>query len=515
MVRKHFLITRFTIFLAVLVLIPHSALSAQAKYALIIGNSAYSSITRLSNPVNDATDMKAALEGLGFQVDLLKNGSRVEMERAVSQLKTRLSGSKNALGGCYGFFFYAGHGVQSQGENFLLPVDADIIDEAYLPDRAVNVQAVLSQLNAAGNELNVVVLDACRDNPYSWNRSGSRGLTVVGNQPVGSIIVYATSAGSIADDGQGRNGLFTSHLLKNLKTPGLEVYETFRRTMDDVRQASNNRQAPAIYSQLSKTAYLGTRPPPQPAPSVQTAGTLVVVPNSDRVTIYNDSECYEYANFSDRLPNITKTLKTGSWTIDNGYEEKRISIRQGITTNSTLTPYPGYDAPDDQEITVTDRKNKSVPPEWVASYLERGSDGIDTMPQYRGRNCIVSEIMSFHLPNESLLEYMAKRIIVSSLLSSISQNDDSITSSISNAIGFSYEFSANTAGDQRAYESSSKIIDTKAFENFLDRIDFRIEDSWWLKRKNKYEESYVAFLLVTVSKAEFSKIAADYAKAKQ
>ncbi|GHV74354.1 hypothetical protein AGMMS49940_16560 [Spirochaetia bacterium] len=256
MAKKHFLITQFNILLSVLVLFPLSSPSAQTKYALVIGNSAYSSITKLNNPVNDAMDMKTVLEGLGFQVDLVTNGSRVQMEEAVNRLQNRLSMSKNA----YGFFFYAGHGVQSQGENFLLPVDANIPNERYLRDRAVNVQVVLDELNDSGNELNVIVLDACRDNPFSWKRSGSRGLAVVSSPPVGSIIVYATSAGSTAADGEGRNGLFTTHLLNNLKTPGLEVKDIFNRTGSDVRRASNSFQVPAIYSQFFETAYLGSVP---------------------------------------------------------------------------------------------------------------------------------------------------------------------------------------------------------------------------------------------------------------
>jgi hypothetical protein len=234
---------------------------AQEKYALVIGNGAYSSITKLNNPVNDANDMKAALESLGFRVEGLLNANRVQMEEAVERFKNKLRGSKTS----YGFLFYAGHGVQSNGENYLIPVDADIRSESYLRDRAVSVQAVLDELNAAGNGLNVVVLDACRDNPFSWKRSGSRGLQVVSNQPADSIIVYATGAGSTAADGEGRNGLFTSQLLKNLKTPGLEINEVFRLTGGEVARASEGRQRPAVYNQFYGTAYLsGTAQAPTP-----------------------------------------------------------------------------------------------------------------------------------------------------------------------------------------------------------------------------------------------------------
>jgi WD40 repeat protein len=255
---------RFFIACAAALLLPVS-LGAQQKHALVIGNGAYTTVSKLNNPVNDAADMKAALEGLGFQVDLLTNAGRVRMEEAVERFKSRLASSKSA----YGFLFYAGHGVQSGGENYLIPVDADIRSEAYLRDRAVSVQAVPDELNSAGNALNIVVLDACRDNPFSWRRSGARGLQVVSNQPADSIIVYATSAGSTAADGEGRNGLFTGQLLKNLKTPGLEVSEVFRLTGGDVARVSGGSQRPGVYSQFYGTAYLGARPAPAPQPAPQ------------------------------------------------------------------------------------------------------------------------------------------------------------------------------------------------------------------------------------------------------
>jgi tetratricopeptide (TPR) repeat protein len=254
------------LFLAAGGLFAQQNVSAPQKYALVIGNGAYTGITRLNNPVNDARDMEAALKGLGFTVETVINGSLDQMESAAVRLKNRLGAARNS----YGFFFYAGHAVQSGGENYLIPVDANIQSENFLRQKAVSVQAVLGELNDAGNALNIVVLDACRDNPFSWRRSGNRGLQVVNNQPADSIIVYATSAGSTAADGAGRNGLFTTQLLNNLKKPGLSVREVFDQTGADVRRASGGAQIPAIYSQFFDVAYLGTRPAvvtPQPAPA--------------------------------------------------------------------------------------------------------------------------------------------------------------------------------------------------------------------------------------------------------
>ncbi|MCL2443738.1 MAG: caspase family protein [Treponema sp.] len=271
-----------------LFLIP-SMLSAQGKFALVIGNGNYIEVTKLNNPINDANDMANVLEDLGFTVNKILDSSLNQMEEAVISLQNQLSESKDS----YGFFFFSGHGVQSHGVNYLLPVDANIPGESFLHNRALSMQAVLDALNNAGNKLNIVILDACRDNPFSWSRltspppvtrqsaletslpnaenqsdytlgqsrSISGGHSSIIRQPAGSIVVYATSAGEVAGDGFGRNGLFTTQLLKNLTTPGLEVSEIFRRTGADVRQASGGRQIPAVYNQFFDTAYL--IPPPR------------------------------------------------------------------------------------------------------------------------------------------------------------------------------------------------------------------------------------------------------------
>ena len=126
-----------------------------AKFALVIGNSNYTGLSPLANPANDAADIAAALEYLGFTVDKVINGNQEQIENAVSRLSERLSADRNS----YGFFFYAGHGVQFNGENFLIPVNANILNENHLRNRAVSVQTLLDDLNDAGNSLNVVVLD--------------------------------------------------------------------------------------------------------------------------------------------------------------------------------------------------------------------------------------------------------------------------------------------------------------------------------------------------------------------
>ena len=229
---------------------------SQERAALVIGNGDYQTVTKLKNPKADAEDMAAALRGLGFSVELLKDANLGDMEAAVIRLGNRLGQSRDS----WGFVYYAGHAVQSDGVNYLIPVDASIAGEAFLKTKALAAQSILDTLQRAGNGLNIIVLDACRDNPYSWARSGTRGLSVVGFQPPGSIIAYATSAGSVAQDGDGRNGLFTGRLLAHLSTPGLDIKEVFDLTGADVMSASGNRQVPAIYSQLFRPLWLAGEP---------------------------------------------------------------------------------------------------------------------------------------------------------------------------------------------------------------------------------------------------------------
>ena len=257
---------------------------ASQKYALVIGNGAYTGLSRLTNPVHDAVDVASVLEQLGFSVEQVLDASLEDMESAVFRLRDRLGTNNNS----YGFFFYAGHGVQSGGENFLIPVDANIPSEAFLRNRSLSVQVVLDELNYAGNALNVVVLDACRDNPFGWSRAGNRGLAIITRQPADSIVVYATSAGQVASDGAGRNGLFTSQLLNNLGDPSLEVNEVFIRTGADVSAVSGRRQIPAIYNQFFGRAYLaGT--PGQAGTERRPSGTLFV-PQTGRETVTTEND---------------------------------------------------------------------------------------------------------------------------------------------------------------------------------------------------------------------------------
>ncbi len=227
--------------------------ATQLRFALVMGNGTYTGTSKLANPANDARDMGNALTQLGFSTEVLTDAGLEAMEAAVLGFRDRLASSPDSVG----LFFYAGHGVQSGGENYLIPVDVQIPSESLLRTRAVSLYFVLDSLREAKNKLNVVILDACRDNPFAWARSSNRGLSIVGTQPPGSIVVYSTSAGSTAQDGSGRNGTFTGELLNHITQPGLEISEIFRRTGGGVQEKTSGAQIPAIYSQFFGSFYPG------------------------------------------------------------------------------------------------------------------------------------------------------------------------------------------------------------------------------------------------------------------
>lgn len=243
-----------------------SALGAENRTALIIGNADYSE-SPLKNPGNDARDMADALEQIGFDTTLVIDVDRRQMGKSIRDF-----GRKLRKRGGVGLFYYAGHGMQIDNRNYLIPVDSPMEEEDEVPYESVDVGSVLAKMESAGNALNVIILDACRNNPFpSQFRSSSRGLARV-EAPIGSLVVYSTAPGSVADDGDGRNGIFTGHLLEQLRTPGLSLQETVRRTRAAVVKATERAQVPWESSSLlidiaftKPLAVKALQPNPEPA----------------------------------------------------------------------------------------------------------------------------------------------------------------------------------------------------------------------------------------------------------
>ncbi len=215
-----------------------SALAAQKRIALVIGNSTYKKAP-LNNPANDAADMSSKLKQFGFQVETLINVDNRQMIQAINRFGKKLN-EKNSVG----LFFFAGHGVQVNNNNYLLPLGAEIDDEADVEFEAINAARILSKMSLADNGLNLMILDACRNNPFSRGfRSSSRGLTFM-RPASGSLILYATEPGNVAADGSGRNGLFTEKLLSSMDKKGLKVEDIFKLTAINVSEASHKKQVP-------------------------------------------------------------------------------------------------------------------------------------------------------------------------------------------------------------------------------------------------------------------------------
>ncbi len=219
------------------------------RIALVIGNGAYTSAPPLKNPPNDARDMAATLRTLGFDVVSGINVNQKDMKRLIREF-----GMKLKSGGS-GLFYYAGHGVQSKGRNYLIPIDADIQSEAEVEDSGVDAGLILNYMDDAQNGLNIVILDACRNNPFARSfRSAGDGLAQV-DAPTGTLIAYATAPGRVASDGTAQNGLYTAELLKQMRVPGVSVTDMFMRVRAEVMKQTSSKQVPWESSSLVGSFY--------------------------------------------------------------------------------------------------------------------------------------------------------------------------------------------------------------------------------------------------------------------
>lgn len=211
----------------------------QKKLALIIGNGNYP-LSMLANPENDARAMKKTLTQLGFEVMEFENLTQSQMKRAIDEFGIKLKSYD------VGLFFYAGHGIQSKGFNYLIPIDADLKAEAQVEYDCVQADRVVSFMEESGAKVKIIILDACRNNPFerSWTRmSNGRGLATM-NAPSGTLIAYATAPGSTASDGSGSNGLYTSALLENIVIPNITIMQMFQNVRASVFEKSEKQQIP-------------------------------------------------------------------------------------------------------------------------------------------------------------------------------------------------------------------------------------------------------------------------------
>ena len=214
----------------------------EQRVALVVGNNDYVHLGKLKNPINDARLMKKVLAKRGFEVIFKENATKYEMIKLVQKFTKKLSR------GGIGLYYFAGHGVNVDGSNYLVGTNSLMDDKDLAKMETLALNYVTSRMKNSGNRLNIVILDACRNNPFE--RGGDQGLAPVSNAK-GIFIAYATEAGSVASDGGGgKNGVFTKYLVKNLQESGATIEKVFKNTRADVEDATDGRQSPGVYNQI-------------------------------------------------------------------------------------------------------------------------------------------------------------------------------------------------------------------------------------------------------------------------
>jgi hypothetical protein len=255
-----------------------SPAQAEKRIALVIGNSNYQNVPQLANPAADAKATGQMLSAIGFRVDLQIDVDNLSLKRALRRFEDDANQADIAV------IYFAGHGLEVRGVNYLIPIDAKLADERDAPDEAIALDRLVEAVSSA-TQLGLIILDACRDNPFSIrmkrqtaSRSLSRGLARIEPEGAETLIAYAAKAGSTAEDGHGPHSPFTTALLDNLPTPGLDVELAFRRVRDEVLNVTGDRQEPFTYGSLSgKPIYLvpSEKPSVSPPPADQNSAELL------------------------------------------------------------------------------------------------------------------------------------------------------------------------------------------------------------------------------------------------
>lgn len=226
---------------------PVPSIKTEKRIALVIGNSNYQDAP-LKNPIYDANDLSNVLSLLGFSVMTRTNVNRQEMEQAINEFFYQMQNGDVAL------FYFSGHGTEIEGMNYLIPVREQIESASDIRYKAINAGYVLGKMEDSTNRTNIMILDACRNNPFKGLRAFGGGLTAM-ESPLGTFIAYATAPGTVAFDGTDRNGIYTKHLLKAMQIKGLPIEQVFKYVLRGVEEETSRRQIPWISSSLRNDFY--------------------------------------------------------------------------------------------------------------------------------------------------------------------------------------------------------------------------------------------------------------------
>jgi carboxyl-terminal processing protease len=335
---------------------------AEPRVALVIGNSAYQAgLPPLPNPANDARLMAKTLKGIGFDVVEAEDANQLTMKKAIADFGNRLTAAGNTA---TGLFYYAGHGVQVAGVNYLIPVDAQIQKEADVDLAAVQADSVLSQMNFAGAAVNIVILDACRDNPLrAASRGMTRGLAEIKSTPRGTFIAYSTAPGSTAQDGNGADSPYTMALADALTKPGLSIGDVFQDVRTKVLAATGNQQITWDANSLTGQYYfrpaeqVASVTPPTPTPDATNNNGVVASATNAGATdfekmywesIQDSNDPADYQAYLNKYP-------SGHFADLANLRVKKLS-GGGDTQVASVTP-----APDTSGSTITERSAVADP----------------------------------------------------------------------------------------------------------------------------------------------------------
>jgi carboxyl-terminal processing protease len=316
-------------------LVVHPA-QAEPRIALVIGNSNYGKkIGSLPNPVNDAALIAKALQETGFEVTKVTDADQKEMKRAIVDFGNRLTAagpSATAL------FFYAGHGVQVNGVNYLVPVGADIGNEKDVDIESVSADTVLQQMEFAGSRVNIVILDACRNNPLGRSvRSVTRGLAPM-EAAQGTFVAYSTAPGQVAQDGSGKDSPYSAALAKAMVQPGLGIEEVFRDVRAQVMDATDKKQVPWDSSSLTAPFYFnGAAAPAGVSATASQSATHAQLDMAYWNAISNSKKASDYQSYLHQFPNGTFASLAKSRLADLGAPVQAPAAAQPAAASSAVT----------------------------------------------------------------------------------------------------------------------------------------------------------------------------------
>ena len=336
-----------------------NAAAAEPRVALVIGNSAYQGdLPALPNPANDAKLMAKTLKSVGFDVVEAEDATQDAMKKAIAEFSDKLAaaGSEGT-----GLFFYAGHGLQVAGENYLIPIDAKIKSERDVDLVSISANTVLKQMDFAGSAVNIIILDACRNNPLpSSARSAGRGLAEIKTTARGSFIAYSTSPGSTAADGDGTNSPYTTALAATITQPGLSIADVFQEVRTKVLASTGNSQTPWDSSSLTGRFYFK---PPE-------AGAVAAAPTADEEKLKKEKTYWDSvkdSNDADQIELYLAKYPDGYFVdLANAKLEELKSGTQVASAEPASEPRTSVQPPKQEEASAQTVAKPAAGPSFIA-----------------------------------------------------------------------------------------------------------------------------------------------------